>query len=196
VLVDLVRAEIVQRLAFSTAIRGVSNVAIRLQQAEAVSTVTHAALRLQDKTVNNVYYGMPVDAGTSQVSSSTSPTPRTALGPVTSHRPLKIHVLHGQWDETSQRIKAFLLNHLPGEIASGRLSGVQTMMSHFMMFTLVDDKITFQQPLFCAGVDPFSPHDGLLDRGRPSEGPLAHRRYPEDVYDGGGVRLPHVSSLR
>jgi len=128
------RAAMIERLAFAPTIRG--DVPVRVVQAVACSTTAKALL--------NVQTGCAVSLHLPHGRSSSS----SVAEAVSTDR--RVHVLCGMWDETTQRINAFIqaAKRLPGEIVSSRKVGAQVMMCVFYMQVFINNSLSSAEPYF------------------------------------------------
>jgi len=63
-------------------------------------------------------------------------------------RPRRVHVLNGQWDETVQQLRTFVLKKRLGEIESQKAASAQIMMQHYVLLVMENMGIKSREPYF------------------------------------------------
>jgi len=138
------RAIIYSRLAMQPSLRG--QPVFRATQAEATHVVAQAISDTQDACRDRLFLPRAAPAA--------APLPicddvQVLELPVPA--PVRVHVLSGQWDETSQKVRAFILKKRVGELASKRYQNAQVMMAHHTMGVLENMCIKSSEPYFTKG---------------------------------------------
>ena len=105
-----------------------------------VSTVAHALLDRRHQCYQSIF---------------APPEPPAVASPAPAGQDYIINVLAGQWDETSQRVRALIATlsqrSRPGEITAHRKCSMQVMMTLFWMWRIVGETATRSQPYYDRG---------------------------------------------
>lgn len=130
---DLARAALVAKLAFMPAIRG--RAGLRQSQGQAVHLAAMCVVQAQQRFVETVFKDL-------------APAPADGRAPS-----FRAHVLHWQWDETSQHLASMPVKAMKGERSSFSGQGVQVMMQSgrlcvYQVVSGIGEHIV-DEPFFC-----------------------------------------------